>query len=145
MIRFVSIIIVIWGLIVQPLMAAVMPVKMMMDSPHRSVPVDRLIDMAADVDISAHTEYYQDAVPSLVAAAKMHCHEKSADDSSSEHCDKCGDNCACATSCVVGSGVAAFQTLPVNLVLNSHAQIISAIELRSYALPSRIFHPPKHA
>ncbi|WP_019531452.1 hypothetical protein [Dasania marina] len=145
MIRFVSIVIVIWGLIVQPLMAAAMPAKMMMDSSHSSVPVDRLMDMVADADVSAHARHHDGTAQLPGASPQVPCHEKSADDSSSEHCDMCSDNCICATSCVVGSGVAAFQTLPVNLLLNSHAQIISAIEPRSYALPSRIFHPPKHA
>ena len=144
MIRFVSIVIVIWGLVIQPLMAAAMPTKMMTDSTHSSMVVDRV----ADVDISVYAGNHDGSAQSLGDSPKASCHEKSADESSSEHCDKCGDNCAngpCATSCVVGSGVAAFQKISINLDLNSNTLVITTIEARIYGLPSRIFHPPKHA
>ena len=145
MIRFVSLVIVIGGLIVQPLVAAAMPAKMMMDSTHSSM----VVDIVAGADTSVHADAHHDNhSESPGSTSKAPCHEKSADASSSEHCDKCDDNCAngsCATSCVVGSGTAAFQKMSVNLGLSSNKLVITTTETRSYGLPSRIFHPPKHS
>ena len=142
MIRFVSIVIVLWGLIVQPLMVAAMPAKMMMDSTHSSM----VVDMVADADTLVYVdEHHDNHAESPGSASKAPCHEKSPDASSSEHSDKCDDNGPCATSCVVGSGVAAFQKMSVNLGLNNNTLVITTTETRSYGFPSRIFHPPKHS
>lgn len=145
MIRFVSIVIVIWGLIFQPLMAAVIPAKMMTDNtPHSSMVADRV----TGVDTSIHAGHHGDTVQSLGDSPKASCHEKSADEPSSKHCDKCDNNCAngsCATSCVIGSSVAAVHNLPLNLSLNGRTFAMTANEARIYGLFSRIFHPPKHA
>ena len=134
MIRFFSIVIVIviWGLIVQPLMAAVMPVKMMTDNTHSSM----VVAMAADAAKSP--EIFQ----------KASCHEIRADESSPKHCDQCDNNCvnaSCASSCVAGSSVAAIQKLPVNFGLKGTTVVTIINGARIFGLPSRIFHPPKHA
>ena len=145
MIRFVSIVIVLWGLIVQPLMAAAMPAKMMMDSTHSSMVVDMVTDADTPVSVDADHDNHSESPGST---SKAPCHEKSPEASSSEHCDKCDNNCAnspCVTSCVMGSGTAVFQATSVNLDLNSRTLVISTTETRSYGLPSRIFHPPKHS
>ena len=142
MIRFVSIVIVIWGLIFQPLMAAVIPAKMMTDNtPHSSMVADRV----AGVDTSIHAEHHDDIVQSLGDSPKASCHEKSADESSSKLCD---NNCAngfCATSCVAGSSAAAVHNLLLNLSLNDRTFAMTTNGARIYGLSSRIFHPPKHA
>lgn len=110
MIRFVSIVIVIWGLIVQPLLAAAMPAKLIIDSTHSSMAVD----LVAGLETSVHAGHHDDTAKSLGVSQKAPCHKKSADDSSSEHCDKCDDDfvCgSCAASCVVGSSVSAVHKL----------------------------------
>ena len=142
MIRFVSIVIVMWGLIIQPLVAAAMPAKMMTDadSTHSS--------MVADIDMSAHANGHHDnSSPTVEDSSKAPCHEKSSDGDSSEHCDNCDDSCAggpCASSCSVGSS-AAFQKISANLALNGNTLVTTATGAHSFGLPSRIFHPPKHA
>ncbi len=145
MIRFVSIVIVIWGLIFQPLMAAVIPAKMMTDNtPHSSMVADRV----AGVDTSIHAEHHDDIVQSLGDSPKASCHEKSADEPSSKHCDNCDNNCAngsCATSCVAGSSVAAVHNLLLNISLNGRTFAMTTNGACIYRLSSRIFHPPKHA
>jgi len=105
--------------------------------------------MVADADtpvsVDAHHDNHSESPGSI---SKASCHEKSPDASSSEHCDKCDNNCAngpCVTSCVMGSGTAVSQATSVNLDLNSSALVISTTETRSYGLSSRIFHPPKHS
>jgi hypothetical protein len=130
-------------MIFQPLMAAAMPAKMMTDSTHSSM----LIEMFTVADTSGDTGHHDVIAQSPGDSPKASCHNKSTDESSSERCDKCDDNCAkghCATSCVVG-GVAAFQKMSVNLDLNRNTLVITTIETRSYGFPSRIFHPPKHS
>jgi hypothetical protein len=143
MIRFFSIVIVIWGLIFQPLMAAAMPAKMMTGSSNSSM----VIEMFVGADTSVDTGHHDVTAHSSEDSQKASCHKKSTDESSSEHCDKCDDNCAkglCATSCVVG-GVAAFQKMSINLDLDRNTLVITSLKTRSYGLPSRIFHPPKHS
>lgn len=157
MIRFVGMLIVIWGLIIQPLMAATMPAKktptkMMTESTLSAAgmvfDIGMVVDLAADLEASVSTDGHHDNHPiSSGAESKAPCHEN-ADESSSEHCDQCGDNCTsglCATSCVVGSGVAAFQKILLNLSLNHNTLVSTSAETCSYEHPSRIFHPPKHA
>jgi len=141
MFRFVAIVIVSWGLIVQPLMAAAMPAKMMTDSTHSS--------MGVDPDASIDTQGHHDGLSQSAAdPSKAPCHEKSADEPSQEHCSKCDKNCAngtCAASCGVVSNAAALQELFLSLRLNDSTQVISRTGTRTDGPPSRIFHPPKHA
>ena len=142
MIRFVSIVIVIWGLIFQPLMAAVIPAKMMTDNtPHSSMVADRV----AGVDTSIHVGHHDDTVQSLGDSPKASCHEKSADESSSKLCDNNCANGSCATSCVAGSSVAAVHNLLLNISLNGRTFAMTTNGACIYRLSSRIFHPPKHA
>jgi len=143
MIRFVSIVIVILGLVVQPLMAAAMPTTMMRgsDSTHSS--------MVADIAMSNQADgHHDESSLTIEDSSKAPCHEISPDGSSSKHCDNCDDSCAsgpCASSCPVGSSPAAFQKLSANLGLNGSTLVIPTNGARSYGLPSRIFHPPKHS
>ncbi len=89
------------GLIVQPLMAAVLPVKMMKYSTHLSM----VIEMAVGLDTFIHTDTHHANLPKRQEdLPKAACHEKGTDESSSEHCDNCAND-SCATFCVIDSGV----------------------------------------
>ena len=137
MIRLIGIALVIWGLIVQPLMAA-MPAPMTDESSH-SVAM-------ADSGVMAHAMGHhgdQDVEDSSEAS----CHDNATDSATSESCDNCDMDCIngiCASSCVI-SGAAAFQKSSVNLDLFSSSLVAAFSGARAYGLPSRIFHPPKHA
>jgi hypothetical protein len=133
MIRLIGIALVIWGLIVQPLMAA-MPAPMTDDSSYSAEMVDS--------GVMAHSMSDQDAEE----PSKAPCHEKTIDSASSESCDNCDIDCMngiCASSCVI-SGAAAFQKSSINLDLFSSTLGAASSGARAYGLPSRIFHPPKH-
>lgn len=143
MIRFVSIAIVMWGLVIQPLMAAAMPTQMMQDSDSAHLPM--VDDMAMPVHANGHDENSSFAMKD---SSKAPCHEKSPDESSSVHCDNCDDSCAnglCGSSCTTGSSPAAFQKLSANLGINGSTLLTSTTGARIDGLFSRIFHPPKHA
>ena len=143
MTRFVSIVIVMWGLLVQPLMAAAMPTKIMGDSDSTHSP------MVAGVDISVHADGHHDnSSLTMKDSSKTTCHEESPDESSSVRCDNCNDSCSsgpCASSCATGSSPAAFQKLSANLALNGNTLVVTTTGARIDGLPSRIFHPPKHS
>ncbi|WP_390619256.1 hypothetical protein [Maricurvus nonylphenolicus] len=137
MIRLIGIALVIWGLIVQPLMAA-MPAPITDESSHSIA--------MADSGVMAHPMGHhgsQDAKEQ----SKAPCHEKTADSASSESCDNCDVDCMngiCGSSCVM-SGATAFQKSSVNLDLFSSSLVAASSGARAHGLPSRIFHPPKHA
>lgn len=137
MIRSIGIVLVIWGLIVQPLMAAT-PSPVAGGSPHFLV--------ASDSGVEAHAmEHHGDQ--DVEEPSKAPCHKNATDDASSESCDHCNNDCMngiCASSCVI-SGAAAFQQSSVNLDLLSSTSVAASSGARAYGLPSRIFHPPKHA
>ncbi len=133
MIRSVGIVMVVWGLIVQPLMAA------MLTESSQSIAV---VDSGVIEHVMAH-HGDQDAEEQ----SKALCHEKTTDSASSESCDNCDMDCMsgiCASSCVM-SGATAFQKSSVNLDLFSSSLVAAPSRARAYGLPSRIFHPPKHA
>jgi hypothetical protein len=137
MIRSIGIVLVVWGLIVQPLMAA-MPVLMADDSPHFSI--------TSDSGVVAHAMGHH-GDQDVEEPSKASCHKNATDDASSESCDNCNNDCMngiCAPSCVI-SGAATFQQSSVNLDLLSSTSVAVSSGARAYGLPSRIFHPPKHA
>lgn len=137
MIRLIGIALVIWGLIAQPLMAA-MPAPMTGDSSHSAEMVDS--------GVMAHPMGHYGA-QDAEEQSKAPCHEKTTDSASSESCDNCDMDCMngiCVSSCVM-SGAAAFQKSSVNLDLFSSSLVAAFSGARAYGLPSRIFHPPKHA
>lgn len=143
MIRFVSIVIVIWGLVVQPLMAAAMPIKMMEGTTY--------LPMTADTGMLVDTGGHDGDDFSLAVAdsSKVSCHGNVPEEGSLARCDNCSEGCAsgaCASSCPVGSTPGAFQKMSTSLDLNNSALVITTTGARSYyGFPSRIFHPPKHA
>jgi len=137
MIRSIGIVLVIWGLIVQPLMAA-MPETLTDDTAPYS--------MAVDADGMANANGHH-AAQDTGQSSKAPCHEKETDNASSESCDNCDSDCMggiCGTACVI-SGAAAIQKSVNNFNLDSSITISSFSGARAYGLPSRIFHPPKHA
>jgi hypothetical protein len=134
MFRSIGIVLVIWGLIAQPLMAA-MPAPMTDDSSHSLIMAD------SSIEASAMAHHGNQEEPS-----KAPCHENTTDTASSESCDNCDIDCMngiCASSCVI-SGAAAFQKSSINLDLFSSTLGAASSGARAYGLPSRIFHPPKH-
>lgn len=133
--RSMGIVLIIWGLIAQPLMAA-MPAPMADDSPHSTIMLNPSVAAPAIEHHGAQEEL-----------SKAPCHENTTDASSSESCDNCDIDCMngiCASSCVI-SGAAAFQKSLVNFDLLSSSLTAASSGARAYGLPSRIFHPPKHA
>lgn len=143
MIRLVSIVIVIWGLVIQPLVATAIPTNMARDNGSAHLPI------IADVTISVHADgQNDDSSLAMENSSKAPCHEKSPEEASPEHCDNCDDNCAngsCSSSCTMGSSPTAFQKISADLGLNSSSLIITTNGAISHRLPSRIFHPPKHS
>ncbi len=127
MIRLISIAFVIWGLIAQPLMAAV-PVSSM------------------DANPCAEMFSRADAKP---LSMERHSSLSSGDISKTvvnETCDNCETECIdgmCVSSCV-SSGAAAFQKSSVNFDLFCSSLFAASSGVRAYSHPSRIFHPPKH-
>ncbi len=131
MLRLIGIALVIWGLITQPLMAAV---------PILSTDAKPRTAMSADADAMSHNmEHHSNQ--SSGKMSKTPCHENVAD----KTCDHCEAECMdgmCSSSCV-SSGAAAFQKLSVNLDLFSSSLVAASPGARAYGLPFRIFHPPK--
>ena len=129
MMRSVGIVMIVWGLIVQPLMAA-----MLTESSQSIAVVDSgVIEHVIDQDVE-----------DLLEAS---CHDNATDSATSESCDNCDIDCMngiCASSCMMG-GAIAFQKSSVNLDLFSTSFVAAFSGARAYGLPSRIFHPPKHA
>jgi hypothetical protein len=131
MIRSVGIVLIILGLIAQPLVTA-MPMSMADDSSHSPVVVD-----------SGAMGHHSDQ--GAEELAKAPCHESATDSASSESCDNCDMDCMngiCASSCLIG-GAVAFQKQLVNIDLLSSTTVAASSGARAYGLPSRIFHPPK--
>lgn len=137
MIRYLGLAFVILGLITQPLVAA-MPAQVMGDNkPSSMVPY-------ADAVGQKHNKHVQ----TLKGSAKDHCHEKSVDELSSNHCKDCDNNCdkgLCACSCISGCSVTISQKTSITLDLKGSITLTSIDWECPDALPSTIFHPPKHS
>lgn len=137
MIRLIGIALIIWGLIAQPLMAAV-PAPVTDESSHSIA--------MADSGVMAHAMGHH-GDQDVEGSSEASCHDNATDSAASESCDNCDMDCMngiCASSCVI-SGAAAFQKSSVNFDLFSSSLVAAFSEARAYGLPSRIFHPPKHA
>jgi hypothetical protein len=138
MIRSIGIVLVIWGLIVQPLMAA-MPMTMTDHSTHST--------MVSDSSVMDHASGHHGTAQNVGEPSKAPCHEKTTDDTSSGSHNNCVFDCGtgfCASSCVSG-GVATFQNPVINLCLQGSTLASSIRGACTRGLPSRIFHPPKYA
>jgi len=124
----------IWGLILQPLSAAV-PDLMPADSSSTAVVVDSANSMAAHHSMSDNN------------ASAPPCHDMVDEVPDSMDCADCDDGCAsgaCASSCSVSSPTIVGQAL-TKLAGQSPVRAIVASDALVPGLLTRIFHPPKHA
>lgn len=137
MVRIIGIALVIMGLIAQPLMAAV-PDSLPLDTTSTLAPMDH-----SDVDAgkSNHSTMNGDQT------TQTPCHETSAEEAAPMSCTDCDTECAngpCASACSLGTLVMLNET-SLNVEHLSAVRVISTSGALIQALPSRIFHPPKHA
>lgn len=136
MIRIIGTALVIMGLIVQPLMAAV-PDYMPANNTSTSSSMDH---GNQDAGISDHS-MNGDQTP------QAPCHETDAEKAAPMSCADCDSDCAngaCASVCSLGTLMLLNQT-SFNFERLSAVRVISPSGALVQALPSRIFHPPKHA
>lgn len=136
MVRSIGMLLIIWGLITQPLMAAL--TEPMTDNSSLSV--------VANVDVAGHAMGHH-GDPNVDDSSITPCHDSVAAEGPTEPCDNCGNDCAdvnCATSCAM-SGAVAVQKPLVNI--DRLVSVLASVfpEVRAYGTPSRIFHPPKQA
>ena len=136
MLHKIVIALMIWGLILQPLRAAV-PDLMPVDGSSTAVVVDSDNTLAA-----AHHAMSDNS------ASVSPCHDMVDEVSdSSLDCADCDDGCAtgaCASSCSVSSPAIANQAL-TKIVGRAPARVAATSDALLQGLLTRIFHPPKHA
>lgn len=166
MVHYFSMVLVLWALITQPLMAMT-PVKIVMNND----PAIHRIQDASEVTTVVRSGSYEQlsmdhgnvkSDDALLSRSTMRCHEMGAAvtsdkvrSSSTKHCDHCqSSHCAsgcttssaCATSC---SATGIFVTLVSSL--NSAFTDLQSFRFPNHSslllsrLPPRIFHPPKLA
>jgi hypothetical protein len=133
MIRMYGIALMIVGLIVQPLMAA-MPVcetSLSMSVHHSVLNVDRSDQVTTRGD----------------EPSQAPCHDIAADQVAPMPCNDCDSDCANG-ACASASSLSALAVIIPSLL---KFERLSAVRVNSasgelvHGLPSRIFHPPKHA
>lgn len=132
MIRFVGLVLIAWGLIVQPLMAS-MPAPINGSNSHASMTLD---SNSTSHLMGPHSDQHSGDT------SQAPCHESSPDP-----CDNCNTDCmegVCTSPCG-GSGMAAFHKSIITPFLLVNASLLQSSRAPTYALPSRIFHPPKHS
>lgn len=120
MIRTIGIALVILGLIAQPLMAAA-PNSMPFGETSTSVPMDQ--------------------------SSQAPCHETAAEETAPMPCTDCDSDCAngaCASACSP-STVAVLNQMLLKFERFSAVRVVNTSGALAQGLPSRIFHPPKHA
>lgn len=125
MIRMLGIALVILGLIAQPLMAA-MPDSMPMGDTSSSMSMD-------------HSGGDQ--------PSQAPCHETTTDQVAPMSCTDCDSDCAngaCASACSLSALAVLIPVLPKFEHLSA-VLVVGPSGALVHALPSRIFHPPKHA
>jgi hypothetical protein len=137
MIRIVATALLILGLVAQPLMAAMpdsMPISHASSamSMHHSNP---------DVGMADHGSMGSDQ------SSGAPCHETIAKDTSQMPCTDCDSDCvggSCASACSLGT-VAALNQINLRFERLSAVRVVGTSAALVQELPSRIFHPPKHA
>ena len=152
MLRMIGIVLVIWGLIAQPLMAA-MPDSMHLGESSSSMSMDD-----GDLDIvMSHPGTMGADQPSQ--PSQPPCHETAAEDAATQSstksgtnsttmpCTNCDSDCAngaCASVCSPSTLAVLNQSLP-KLERLSAVRVVGTSVALVQGLPVRIFHPPKHA
>jgi len=139
LIRLVGIVLVIWGLIFQPLMAG-MPTNMANDRTVIEVALDSGVANHIGESLSHHEHSIQ------TAKSLQYHHQVSDNESPTENCDNCDIDCLdtgmCASSCIFGGA-------GLNLVLNfqldrQNVMPFSEIpENHHSGIPSYIYNPPR--
>ena len=137
MVRIIGIALVIMGLIAQPLMAAV-PDYIPFNNTSTSASMGHGDE---DAGISDHSTKNGDQTP------QAPCHEAAAEEVAPMSCTDCDSDCAngaCTSACSVGTFLMLNEP-SLNFGRLSTVRVISASGALVQGLPSRIFHPPKHA
>lgn len=132
--RKIVIVLMIWGLIAQPLAAAVLDFMPATNS---------TLSVMADGD-STLTGHH---AMSDVETTNSPCHETADQAQASMDCADCDDGCAngaCASSCLFSSPAVMSQVVSMH-GCNSHARVIGINDALVQGIPPRIFHPPKRA
>jgi hypothetical protein len=161
MFHYFCVVVVVWGVTVQPLMAAIPAQMSMSDNPT----LQSLHDLSND-EVDAHTEQYNHPVnkhggdvgdDSALAPFTMPCHhmgdQVTGDNTKTKACNHCqSKNCAshciigsaCATSCVA-SGAMMTMVSPLTCVSarlqSTFKSYLTQSRLSRHS--SRIYHPPK--
>ncbi len=137
MVRIIGIALVILGLLAQPLLAAV-PDYTPFNNTSAPAPMEH--------DNEATGKYDHNAMNGD-QATKPPCHEAAAEEAAPMSCTDCESDCtsgACASACSLGTLVLLNES-SLNFEHLTAVRVISASGALVQALPSRIFHPPKHA
>lgn len=140
MIRLVGIVLVIWGLIFQPLMAA-MPIKM---SDSRMDAIGAL-KVEKTVNVDAHGSHH---VQTVDAEDKAPCHEGTvqggaADNgSANDPCSNSVTDCVAGGACCGFCGASVSSTVFMGLEPQINAPSDNVSEYLVFGLISRIYHPP---
>lgn len=137
MIRIIGIAIVILGLVAQPLMAA-MPNAMPIGE---ASPLMTKQTSNSDIELTDHDSMVGDQ------SSGTPCHETAVKDTSPMSCTDCDSECvngSCSCACSIGT-VAVLNQVHLSFARLSAVRLVGASAALVQELPSRIFHPPKHA
>jgi hypothetical protein len=150
MIRYIGMILVVWGLITQPLMAA-MPMAI---DKHSDTEVLLGIATISDALMLNQRNLPEDGAGRAEDLLTTPCLQTTANDSSAncDHCDSshCESDCLssrlCSSSSCISAGIsaAAIQQYSTHFAGRNHSIFLSAdFQALTFESPSRIFHPPK--
>lgn len=137
MVRIIGIALVILGLVAQPLMAA-MPGSMPISDTSSSMSMDH---SSPDVDEAGLGSMNGDQ------SSGAPCHETIAEDTAPMPCTDCDSDCAngsCTSACSLAN-LGVLDQSPLKFGLSLTVRVVGTSGALVEGLPSRIFHPPKHA
>lgn len=152
MVHYISIVLVVWGLVTQPLMASTMP--MTMDDKHSDTEMLLVIVTIPNELMRNQGNIPEDGSGRAENLLTAPCFQITANDSSA-NCDHC-DSSHCesdflssrlcsSSSCIsVGISAAAIQQYSTHFADRNHAIFLSGdFQTLTFGPSSRIFHPPK--
>lgn len=155
MIHYIGIVLVVWGLVTQPLMANTMPMTMddkesntvMMSGLARS---DRVVTAVTVLSQNNLHEYGENGVGRIEKKLKMPCHQTTANHSSAHCCASdcvsgCSNSQLCSSSCINASASAVVLQTHSTQIAGFNPVIFFSTNFQTLisGLPSRIFHPPR--
>lgn len=134
MLRKIVLVLMMWGLIAQPLMASVLDF----------MPADSSSSVVVDSDITTTTHH---AVSTEETSASP-CHEiaDKAKAPATMDCADCDGGCAsqvCTSSCSLSSPAVINQSLPMH-ACHTLDRVVAANDALVQGIRPRIYHPPKH-